>query len=79
MAKKSNIVFQYFKKENKKHSIFIQLDPIRFSGAKLTVLHNGDMELEEMQFESNMEAQLRAEGFLEANPLEYHILINGLK
>jgi hypothetical protein len=78
MAKKSNIVFQYFKKVDKDHTIFIQFDPIRSSGAKLTVESNGEMELEEVDFESNLPEQFKNEGFVPANALEFHILINGL-
>jgi hypothetical protein len=79
MAAKSNIVYQYFKKESEDHTIFIQYDPIRLSGSKLTVKHNGDMELQESDFESNLPEQLKQEGFELANPLEFHLLINGLR
>jgi hypothetical protein len=79
MAKKSNIVFQYFKKESKDHTVIIQFDPIRLEGATLTIAATGDMELEEMQFETNLPDQLKSDGYTDANPLEFHILINGLK
>ena len=79
MAKKSNIVHQYFKKETKGVTIFVQFNPIQLTGARLTVLKNGDMELEELEFESDLPDQLKEEGYEEANPLEYHILINGLR
>ena len=76
---KSNIVYQYFKKEDKDHTIFIQFDPTRLSGSKLIIESNGEMELEEMEFESDLPRQLNSEGFVVANPLEFHILINGLQ
>ena len=78
MAKKSNIVFQYFKKEEKDHTIFIQYDPIQSKGATLTINSDGEMELEEVEFEGDVVEQLKADGYKEANALEYHILINGL-
>ena len=79
MGTKSNIVYQYFKKEQGEETIFFQFDPIHASGARLTVHKNGEMELEESKFDLDFPDQLKADGFIEANPLEFHILINGLR
>jgi hypothetical protein len=79
MAKKSNIVHQYFKKEFEDHTVIIQFDPIRYAGAQLRIATNGDMELEEMEFEAGLPDQLKCDGYRESSPFEFHILINGLK
>jgi hypothetical protein len=75
---KSNIVYQYFKKESKEGVVFIQFDPIRLQGSRLTVDKAGDKELEDIEFESDLPDQLLADGYQPANALEYHIILKGL-
>jgi hypothetical protein len=75
---KSNIVYQYFKKETAQATIIFQVDTIQLKGTQLTIPKSGDMELEEIEFESNILETLQAEGFTTANPLEFHLIINGL-
>jgi hypothetical protein len=76
---KSNIVYQYFKKEQGGKAIFIQVDPIQLRGSQLTFDSNGAMELEELEFGSDVLDNLADDDFLPANALEFHILLNGLR
>jgi len=75
---KSNIVYQYFKREQAGKTIFIQFDSIRLMGSQLTIESNGEMELEEMEFDKALPERLSDEGFSIANALEFHIILNGL-
>ena len=75
---KSNIVYQYFKKEEGGETTFIQVDPIRFKGSQLIVAKNGEIEMEEAEFESDIIERLTSDGFVPANALEFHIILNGL-
>jgi hypothetical protein len=75
---KSNIVYQYFKREEGGVTTFIQVDPIRFKGSQLIVTKNGEVEIEQAAFEYDIIERLTSDGFLPANALEFHIILNGL-
>jgi hypothetical protein len=75
---KSNIVYQYFKKEEEGKTIFIQLDTMQWKGSQLTVPRNGEMELEEVEFEANIIESLTENGYFPANALEFHLIFKGL-
>ena len=76
---KSNIVYQYFKKEQRGNITFMQVDPIQLKGAQLTISKNGERDLVELEFGSDVLESLQADGYQHANALEFHILLNGLK
>jgi hypothetical protein len=75
---KSNIVYQYFKKETNESTIFIQVDTIQLKGSQLTVPKEGDMELEEVDFGANILESLQENGYTAANALEFHLILKGL-
>jgi hypothetical protein len=75
---KSNIVYQYFKKETDESTIFIQVDTIQLKGSQLTVPKEGDMELEEVDFGTNILESLNENGYAPANALEFHLILKGL-
>ena len=76
---KSNIVHQYFKKEQEGNVIYIQVDPIQLKGHQLTIDKEGGKELEELEFDHGALESLPAIGFRTANALEFHILLNNLR
>jgi hypothetical protein len=75
---KSNIVYQYFKKETAEATIFIQVDTIQLKGSQLTVPKEGDMELEDVDFGADILESLKENGYTSANALEFHLILKGL-
>ena len=75
---KSNIVYQYFKKEEGGKTIFIQVDTIRLKGSQLTIDQKGELELEEVEFGADILESLLANEYAPANALEFHLILKGL-
>jgi hypothetical protein len=78
MAKGSNIVHQYFKKEFDDFTILVKVNPLQFKGTEITLHKNGKSELRELDFDENILDDLSADGFSEASPLEFNIYYSGL-
>ena len=78
MAKGSNIVHQYFRKEMEGAKILVKVDPIHFIGSEITVGPDGHAELREMEFDQGIFEDLKVDGFTEASPLEFNLYLNGL-
>lgn len=78
MAKDSNIVHQYFKKEIEGVKILVKVNPILFKGLEITVDTDGHAELREMEFDQDIFDDLKADEFEEASPLEFNLYLNGL-
>jgi hypothetical protein len=78
MAKDSNIVHQYFKKEIEGVKILVKVNPILFKGAEITVDADGHAELRELEFDQDIFEDLKADEFEEASPLEFNLYLNGL-
>jgi hypothetical protein len=74
---KSNIVHHYFKKETAEGKILLMVDPIRKRVQEIICYADGTFETNEGDLELDDEA-LRAEGFVEASPLEFHLHLAGL-
>ena len=74
----SNIVHQYFKKELEGLKILVKVDPIFFKGQEIQVLPDGEVELRELEFDSEIFDDLKADGFEVASPLEFNLYLNGL-
>ena len=75
---KSNIVYQYFKKEEDGKTIFIQVDTIRLKGSQLTIDEKGEKELEEVDFGTDILESLKENEYSPANALEFHLILKGL-
>jgi hypothetical protein len=75
---KSNIVYQYFKKETDEATIFIQVDTMQLKGSQLTIPKKGEMELEDVDFGANILDSLKENGYTPANALEFHVILNRL-
>ena len=78
MAKGSNIVHQYFKKNFEGNRIFVKVNPYTYTGTEITLLTNGEKEVREMEFDEEIFEDLKADGFEEASPLEFNLHLSGL-
>ena len=78
MAKSSNIVHQYFKKEFEDSVVLVKVNPILFTGTEITLLKSGEVDVREMEFDQEIFEDLAADGFQEASPLEFNLYHSGL-
>jgi hypothetical protein len=78
MPKESNIVHRYLRKKSDASTILLRINPIRLSGLKLTLIPGKEAELHEVEFEETLWADLKSEGFEDANPLEFNLYYSGL-
>lgn len=78
MAKGSNIVHQYFKREFDNYTILVKLDPYRFIGTEITIHKDGEPTLRELQFDEEIYEDFKADGFIEASALEFNLYYSGL-
>lgn len=78
MAKSSNIVHQYFKKEFEDSVVLVKVNPLLFTGTEITLLKSGEVEVREMEFDQEIFEDLAADGFQESSPLEFNLYHTGL-
>lgn len=78
MAKGSNIVHQYFRKEFDEFTILVRVNPIQLKGMEITLPKNGEPEVRELDFDEGIFEDLKADGFKEAGPLEFNLYFSGL-
>lgn len=78
MAKGSNIVHQYFRKEIEGSKILVRVNPVHFTGSEITVFPDGKMAMRELEFDQDIFEDLKVDGFGEANPLEFNLYLNDL-
>jgi hypothetical protein len=79
MAKGSNIVHQYFKKELADFTILVKVNPIQLKATEITVYKGDhDPELREMDIDPEIFDDLKADGFIEASALEFNLYLSGL-
>jgi hypothetical protein len=78
MAKGSNIVHQYFKKEFDEFTVLVKVNPYQFQGTEITLHKNGESEIRELDFDEEIMEDLKADGFIEASPLEFNLYYSGL-
>jgi hypothetical protein len=79
MPKESNIVHQYFRKELEAVTILLRVNPIKLKGMEITVSKKGDEpSVRELELDQDIFDDLKADGFLEASPLEFNLYFSGL-
>jgi hypothetical protein len=78
MAKDSNIVHQYFRKELDDAVLLVRLNPIRLVVAEITVYRESEPTFRELEVDEEIIADLQADGFTEASPLEFNLYLSGL-
>jgi hypothetical protein len=78
MAKESNIVHQYFKKDFEGYKILVKVNPISFVGTEITITSDRKIAMRDMEFDEAIFEDLKADGFEQANPLEFNLYLSGL-
>ena len=78
MAKDSNIVHQYFKREFEEGFILVKVNPVHYNGTELTVMKDGNVSARELQFDADIHEDLAVDGFLPGSALEFNLYFSGL-
>lgn len=78
MAKGSNVVHQYFKRDFDGYKILVKLNPISLVGVEITRFEDGRVQMRDLEFDEDILEDLRIDGFEEANPLEFNLYLSGL-
>jgi hypothetical protein len=78
MAKGSNIVHQYFKRDFDGYKILVKLNPLAFNGTEITRYTDGKIVTRDLEFDEEIIDDLKADGFEEASPLEFNLYLSGL-
>ena len=74
----SNIVHQYFRKEDEEGKILLKVNPIHLKGTEIVVPLEGEPESNEVEVGIDFEKELLAEGFTATNPMEFNLYWAGL-
>jgi hypothetical protein len=74
----SNIVHQYFKKEDENGKTLIKVNPIHLTGVEIIVPVKGEAESNEVELTGEFETELKKEGFQACSPLEFNLHWSGL-
>jgi len=74
----TNIVHEYFKKEIDNVKILVKLNPIHWKGTELTVAEGEEIEVRELEFDSEIREDLKADGFEPASAMEFNLYFAGL-
>ena len=78
MAKDSNIVHQYYKKESGQTLYLLKVNPIQFTGAEIIIFPDGKTDFREFEFDEEFVAEIKAQGYSPAGPLEFNLYLSGL-
>jgi hypothetical protein len=78
MAKGSNIVHQYFKRDFEGFRVLVKINPLGLTGIEITRHEDGRIEMRDLEFDEDIFDDLKTDGFEEASPLEFNLYISGL-
>ena len=78
MAKSQNIVHQYFKKKLDDLQILVRVNPIQYKGTEITIPHEGELTIRDLEFDEEIFEDLKADGFEECSALEFNLYLSGL-
>lgn len=78
MAKGSNIVHQYFKKEFEDFTVLVKVNPYQHIGTEITLFKDGTSKARQLEFDEAIFDDLKSDGFTEASPLEFNLYFAGL-
>jgi hypothetical protein len=85
MAKESNIVHQYFKKQFDGFTVMVKVDPIQLKGTEITIEKDRSKEVRHLKFDEagyltseEIFEDLKSDGFEVASPLEFNLYFSGL-
>ncbi|MBX2900808.1 MAG: hypothetical protein KF775_14240 [Cyclobacteriaceae bacterium] len=77
MPKENNIVHQYFKKELPDGKLLVKVNPLQLKGLELWISSQG-IETRELDFDTEIFDDLKADGFAEVSPMEFNLYLSGL-
>lgn len=78
MAKGSNVVHQYFRRDFEGYKILVKVNPLNFLGVEITRFEDGRVEMRDLEFDEDIVEDLKMDGFEEASPLEFNLYLSGL-
>ena len=78
MAKDSNIVHVYFRKDSGKTLNLVRVNPIQFTASEITITSGGEPDYREFEIDEEFERELTANGYLPSGPLEFNMYLSGL-
>ena len=78
MAKDSNIVHQYFKKQFEEGFLLVKVNPVHYTGIELTVSADGKVASRELQFDADIHEDLAVDGFQAGSAMEFNLYFAGL-
>jgi hypothetical protein len=85
MAKESNIVHQYFKKQFDGFTVLVKVDPYQLKGTEITIEKDGSKEIRHLKFDEEgysmpeeIFEDLKMDGFEAAGPIEFNLYYSGL-
>lgn len=56
----------------------VKVNPIQYSGTEITRYPDGKISVRDLEFDEEIFDDLKADGFEEANPLEFNLYLSGL-
>ena len=79
MAKSSsNIVHQYFRKEDEEGKTLLKINPIHYTGTQIIIPLKGEAEMHDIEVPATFETGLAEEGYQPCNPFEFNLYSSGL-
>ena len=78
MAKGSNIVHQYFRKETAEFTLLVKVNPIQLKATEITIYKDQDPDLREIDIDAEIFEDLKTDGFIEASPMEFNLYLSGI-
>jgi hypothetical protein len=85
MAKESNIVHHYFKKQFDGFTVMVKVDPYQLKGTEITIEKGGSKEIRHLKFDEEgysmpeeIFEDLKEDGFEAASPMEFNLYHSGL-
>jgi hypothetical protein len=78
MAKDSNIVHQYFRKETPEFTLLVKVNPIQMKATEIILYPSKDPVLREINIDGEIFEDLKTDGFIEASPMEFNLYLSGI-
>ena len=73
-----DVVNLYFKRIFPEFTILVQVNPVDYRGIELTIHPDGTIEKRKMQFDEDIEEDLKADEFSPSGALEFNLYLKGL-
>ena len=73
-----DVVHTYFKREFPEFTILVRLNPIDYTGLELTIFPDGNIEKRKLQFDEEIEEDLKTDEFKPSGALEFNLYLKGI-